>query len=1780
MSTSSTRSSATDSYKILSLYNVTDSQLENDLVKSLVKGSTQTVSEPWSSTDLDPNYVNTSAIFNFPAGTVTKNSAISLEHIDSSSNSTYSINLGNDNSGNTFQFSMLGSSSSFYDSNYVITQSYLTNNYDNVVSVDGTAPLGAKFLAVFDDLNSNNKSQRAVNSRWNTKTGPFTSLSDVGDDTIIVTEDVSLNSLSSFGMEGTTDGNYISKYAVSDLNTGKLSFVNIDSSYQLVNNGLEVIDIVDLSNISYNDIGIFRFQHNLEGSTGIHIITDDGTSIDSTLLQYLPIMDSNAQNGVITKTTSKSDLNVPYSFTTESFSTFFSQSVLDTVVTGYTFNVHIQDGSGGYFVTLVDPIVDNNNKRMITDLNNSNLLDNPYYMANFVGQQHSITFSDASLNIDLSTNAIIQNANSININLTDGETLPSQYAGVNGQIKINPNTDTTRTTDVSFNGMAGTNASNISVFYTGANTINQDMMTNPYLAVNYKKVALRSSAEPAQNIEVSNNGAFLTLYSNNSIVNNIVDASLNFTFNSNLYNDDYIRLWRIESTNILVSQPNSFYSNYDETSNQATNLVNGITVNSVMKNIHGNSLNYDSYRLTLLAKTLTNINLYNAVYSTVNWTINYKQGSYLTTDSVLAFNSTNSLPNFDSNLITSINSGNPLYYKYEYKTSTTSNSHGSLQDYIQVTYSPNQNFINNVTTFTIPQTDITRTYTNVLPAVINSTFEGSYNLITSPYTIEQWRLVQVTASSTFNATFNPKYGPFNNIIVGINNLSQTNIYYALQNRTSGQLAPPSSMQYVTSSYISGLQTVNETITPPNSGTMVITGTFTSNDLKGFMAQVEGRAIDGTTWTPLTSQINFDTYYSLQNTNEFTYEFTPGQLGDIITFCEHTPFNITNPDVYLTNQYYYIPFVYDSNDLNYTLSSFTSSPNEIANKTNLLSNQLDYFSVTNNYSCIDNSSWTNSNYTIDISDFNNDTIVMNVFDNSNNLVFTINRKKNDIYLGTNIITYIQKDIWLSEMNLGASSSNNIYSYNFSSNDYSGGNIINSSIIPGIQVQINSNTYSAGSNVSFRVLGDFVTVNPVGSCLDPTSSNELGLTTHNNGLLGFQYVENTSNYSAIFTFNKYRGYQVTAGVQNYTIKRNKTSVTFNVGNSLSQVLTQNMYYNQLLTVNNLVDSSNSTCANLNIMFNALYSIHPTDAILTYPVDVLGDAVKVSISNLNYSGEATNLIVPNNATPVVDPKSYLRLTNLKTYGRDDIYTFSGIYLDTNNLVALRPSRVKITNFNFPYTTVNYNISSSEAVLNVYKAKINVANKYNFLGNPALMGLNNPAVSPPSTKWDLIETMVTLSQKYNGIRIGRKLIRQNQNNATVHSISYFLSVPPYYKYECVSTYGNLNTPYEYSSLSNNNKVITYLPFNVPNSYVFNPFKNIVTIIDVNDVSNNIIHNSSFINNITFTHLQPRTLIDLALNPYDTQNKIIVPGVKLQIKLYKGLYDSSLNEYLIYNNLSTSIPNVFDISSNKIVFKNRDNNGSINFSVAQIPSMVGYDNGLQGYQEVFRTTDQIYYYNIDFNLGNVLWYNNNSPITYFNSYGNGIRPTLYTVIDINNPITKVNSRRVYKYDCDSNIQFNTNITNQSQAITIAFTQGRKYFDKLVTQGSFSSNPSYIWDYNQLLANTDISGGIVWTTDNSFSETVYLSWAFGNSDTSTEMPINLFYTENEAKKWVYITLLPFQTCLNQFNLPISEISWDGSITTPLLVTRTVNLQPDLQSPPLLISNNNSSQQYSKSSLNN
>ena len=124
---------------------------------------------------------------------------------------------------------------------------------------------------------------------------------------------------------------------------------------------------------------------------------------------------------------------------------------------------------------------------------------------------------------------------------------------------------------------------------------------------------------------------------------------------------------------------------------------------------------------------------------------------------------------------------------------------------------------------------------------------------------------------------------------------------------------------------------------------------------------------------------------------------------------------------------------------------------------------------------------------------------------------------------------------------------------------------------------------------------------------------------------------------------------------------------------------------------------------------------------------------------------------------------------------------------------------------------------------------------------------------------------------------------------------------------------------------------------------------------------------------------------------------------------------------------------------------------------------------------------------------------------------------------------------------------------------------------------SGIWKYEDLLSNTEISTTpITWTTDSSFSN-AYVSWSFGNSTTSKNMMIELFGVQDTQNKWVYVHLEPFVRYLNQFNLQVGSVAWDGSLTAPLVTTRQVNLAPSL-ADPIMANSSYATQQYSESTL--
>jgi hypothetical protein len=350
-----------------------------------------------------------------------------------------------------------------------------------------------------------------------------------------------------------------------------------------------------------------------------------------------------------------------------------------------------------------------------------------------------------------------------------------------------------------------------------------------------------------------------------------------------------------------------------------------------------------------------------------------------------------------------------------------------------------------------------------------------------------------------------------------------------------------------------------------------------------------------------------------------------------------------------------------------------------------------------------------------------------------------------------------------------------------------------------------------------------------------------------------------------------------------------------------------------------------------------------------------------------------------------------------------------------------------------------------------------------------------------------------------------------------------------------------------------------------YNPFDALITISDINGTPCNITYDSNYVNAIKVTHLDPKTTLGLTtIDSDNTRYGIMVAGTKLTINLYSGLHSSTTQPHLIYDGPSTSIPSNLNVLTDSIVFKRRDTTGAIQFSITQFPADIGFPEGLAGYSEVYRTNDQTDYYNLDLSIGNPCWFNNNSPSTWFDAVADGIRPTLYTVRNLNDPDSKFNYRRVYQYKSAVSVKVDIQNFPTLQTLSLPFTIGRSYYDVEVIRPSFKTGENQNWNYMDLVSNTTIGNvsSIQWIEDTNFSEHVFTNWAFGNSVTATEMPIELFYAEYEQKKWVNIKLLPFQKLMNQFGLPIGGTSWDGSVYAPLVSTQVVSLNARLSSPVL------------------
>ena len=1809
MSTTEIRATETDKYIVLTQLDasnnleiaITQALVQSAYQKNTIDTSTGVYTSPandssWnciSINDTNANCINTSAISNYPAGTVTEYSVISSTFSQDISLNTYTTNISDAScSNNSYVFESLKTSAPFYDANYVVTQNLIADCSDNQT--------GNYVKATFDVDASNANIQYAMQSRWNTVLGPYNGLQTVGQDPTSIQQDFSNNVLNAFAMKGTgaTDASYQS-YWYSCGTDGSLISHLIDASYQPITNNLLVGNIIDLSGVTFDasSVGIFRLQQASNIITTKVTIDASTDFITTNDLNNMPLF--NGYGTIpLTYNSSKNSLPIPGQMSSTEFQTLINTAVYNTVADGWTFTIDVSSNNGGYTISGIHPLT--------SDLSNADLYDNPYYMENYVSNVHNINFSNSTVVIAASTNGTTADASSIAIDLTAGETLDATHAGVNGQIIINTNTLTTRYTDLSSVDLTGTY---YPVVYYGTDdpsysSLSNEEMTNPYFEGMWQKVAQNSpNTDPSYWLKTSNN-AIMTLYEQtNGIVDNLYNPSdFDFSFNDSSFNATDIQLWKITGTNNIIVNPQSLYADpsytIPETNFSTAGVIVGLT----------DDISYNTYRMLLTAKTKTDISLDTAVNSVSGWELYYTDPSdtYLTSDSTSATVST-SFPSqmVNSGIMKYLQAGNDINYSYTYYTvQDVSSNIGGLTDYVDISYNYNGNQV-----ISIPQSDITRvynpSYTDVSYVIVDP---SSYVFTNSFFNKTGWQLVYVTTSNRYDASFPASFGPFTNIRLKVKDINQIDIFYAVQNLSTGLFAPHSALQHVFAPSIPDLTQYNETITPLPGNQLQINGTLTSSDIKPFMSILQAQD-NNNIWTNVGSSINMDVYYGLTNTDSIL------SVATIETVVEYSSITTNTASLDLLN--YYIPFVYDQSNNSFVLESFTASTSNIGSntKTSIASpstflGNTAYLTLTDGYSSVNTWDTNQYNLTLEHSSGSTTFIVKTV---GGVEVFRIKSLNYTVFLGTCFVSYIPQDYYRVERLLGDSSINNTYTESFLSTIYSQPYVDMSPTLQGVYINSSpslspSNNPTLGGYQSFRIIGDYMSINEVGSTTTPTSDEELGISTYNGGSLLFQYVDpsNSSIYSAKFTFPKYRGYKsysTSNPYEYYTIVRDSTVVKFDVSGTtllskLSDTLTSNMYYGESFVVDNLQNTSNQLVADLNIKGSFNYSIPPTGSTLLYPVNVTGDTVNVSINNPNYIGDASNILVDPSATPVVDPNLYNDSMTLKDYSTNDEYTFSGSWYLTGNLMAIRPSRVKLYNSSYPYNNFSYKISFLANQIPLYKAK-NVGSSpsphpFNWLGNPALKGTQDPdiVIDPSSADWTLVD-IYDMSDIYignGGIKIGKKVIYQNPELAVGFKLVYIVSAPTYYVFEQISTANCPIIPYDYS---NNdyyaNRTQRYMPFIDPSNgnlvNTFNPFAPTVSYVDINGNVTNVSSNPTILNNITFTLSSPPTMTAASsTDTYDvTRYGIIVPGTNLTVSEYVGFYpstNSGAHTNPIWSGPITSIPSTPNISNNALIFRNRDPSGGIYFSSLQYPADIGYPSGVTGYEQVFNTDISSNWYNIDFYIGNSAWFNHNNPVTFFDLNAHGITPTLYTVEDVNNPLTQTNKRRVYKYTSAVNIDIDisSGTINGCQTFNLVFTS-RSYHDFDISMSSiFPSGSSACWKYNNLLDSAVIPNTpINWIVDASYSGNSYVSWAFGNSTTATQLLVDLFSVQDNQSKWTYIHLYPFMRYLNQFNMQVGSIAWDGSVTAPLVNTRVISLAPGIDAP-VLQNNTYTTQQYSESTL--
>jgi len=827
-------------------------------------------------------------------------------------------------------------------------------------------------------------------------------------------------------------------------------------------------------------------------------------------------------------------------------------------------------------------------------------------------------------------------------------------------------------------------------------------------------------------------------------------------------------------------------------------------------------------------------------------------------------------------------------------------------------------------------------------------------------------------------------------------------------------------------------------------------------------------------------------------------------------------NINDEDIEISDTtildslWYFLPFVLNPANNLYTLSSFISTAQDLPNKTSIDHENDTILYVSDKYSSINTDQWSTSDYTYTVGDVYTQILIKK----NSAVVVTLNILKTLVFSGDFIVTYIANDVWSSKKITEVENTGfQAITYNPAvTNGFS----FETDILSGIHIK-SSSKYGNGTKIDFEVKKDQVSLdilgqNPAGSHADLRSD------------LTYQYSQD-DKFSCKVVFQNYRGYGKKSGVdeQVYNIIRHPSTVSFNVGPSVKQDFT-NPFKGKNCLVNYL--TGEGYIVNLGIAFDLVYSILPSTTVaseISYPVTVTGDTVTITLENPLYQ------------TPIVST------TTLKTVN-ETIYEFSA----GNRLI--KSDRVKLKNNSFVYNEFSVIMTYETEPLQIFKA----------VGNDLYDGFGVATNTGVSWGTSPIATLTDYSAKTSGYQIGLIKVSQRQDKREKSGTSYINALLPRTIFKSIRVVNNTPLPYNYNNISSTINVIKSIPYLPPvsGSLIVHPF-NYPTHKNING-SNLVISREAGVNDLTFTYLGTlKPVKELYTSAESTIVEINVPESIITVTTTASFYNasstatSSATEHTIFNGLTSRIPKSSSSSCDNdtnYIYISQPVAGKVEINLRQYLSDNGKTNSVAEYERIFGDdTDD--WYVLHYTLETINFFN--SVPYYFNEFSNGIKSTLFTVQDVHaiHPASNAhtNYRRIDKYEGSEKLKYNSLVGDKT--LTMTYNSKKSLFvpEKNV---EYSSTTKKYGDYfNDLSLNV-----VSWAYDTTFTGLVKFGWTFGNKTLLDNFVDDTI--QNNKKKWIFIELIPFLKLKNQLHVPLAQILFDGTLTTPKIETRILNLITD------------------------